>query len=275
MTKRDISMSEEDEEIIRRKQLFKEESDLVVDRQSQSRFSVLAIIIAIFVVYLLFSLLSNDESAIQSVKDFISTGELISEQQSQDAVSKEGSFHQIVSKGNVEEVKQQLLLSDTETINKVVNGMTPIMLAASRGDVEIIDLLFTQGSDPNKSGSMQRTALQYAAEKNHIEAVKRLLAYGADIDAYDNGQLTPLIMAASRGYTELGLLFVEKGADVNIQHVDGWTALIDATAHGDVKLVKSLLEAGADKELTAKNGMKAIDYAREYGFKNIVRMLSK
>lgn len=81
--------------------------------------------------------------------------------------------------------------------------MTPIMLAASRGNVEIIDLLFTQGADPNKRGSMQRTALQYAAEKNRIEAAERLLAYGADIDAHDNGRLTPLIMAASRGYTNI------------------------------------------------------------------------
>lgn len=267
-------MSKEDEEIKRTKQLFEEVPDLVVDRQSQNSFSILPIIIALFVVYLLFNLASENKSVIQSFKDTVPGKVTELTQQDVKTPPDKNNLHLIISKGRVEEVKQSLL-SDKETINKVVKGMTPIMLAASQGNVEIIDLLFTQGADPNKRGSMERTALQYAVEKNHIKAARRLLAYGADIDAYDNGRLTPLIMAANRGYTELGLLFVEKGADVNIQHINGWTALIDATAHNDIKLVNALLLAGADKEIKAKNGMKAIDYARQYGFKNIEMILSK
>ncbi|NOG61753.1 MAG: ankyrin repeat domain-containing protein [Proteobacteria bacterium] len=267
-------MSKEDEEIERIKHLFEDEPDLVVDRQSQTSFSILPIVIAVFVVYLLFNLFSESKSTVQSFTDSVSSKVEKFEEKVLKSRSNETSLHQLVTNGKVEEIKRQLFL-DKGNINDVVNGMTPIMLAASYGNVEIIDLLFTQGADPNKRGSMERTALQYAAEKNHIEVAKRLLAYGADIDAYDNGRLTPLIMAASRGYTELGLLFVEKGADVNIQHVDGWTALIDATAHGDVKFVKALLKAGADKELSAKNGKKALDYAKEYGFENMVKILSK
>lgn len=92
-------------------------------------------------------------------------------------VSKADKIHQLVSKGSVYDVEQQLFISDKDMIIEVVSGMTPIMLAATRGSVEIIDLLFTQGADPNKRGSMQRTALQYAVEKNHINAAKRLLFY--------------------------------------------------------------------------------------------------
>jgi len=263
-----------DDELKRRKKLFKEESDLVVERQPQSSFSALPIIIVLFVLYILFYLLSEDQSVIQSLSDSFTTKVEISEPQKSDVIPEVSNLHQIVSRGNVEEVKYQLF-SDKESINEVVNGMTPIMLAAARGDIEIIDLLFTQGADLNKRGSMQRTALQYATEKNHIKAVKRLLAYGAEIDAYDDGRLTPLVMAASRGYSELALLYIDKGADVNIQHIQGWTALIDAVAHGDARLVSRLLDVGADKELVAENGMKAIDYARQYGFKNIVKMLSQ
>jgi ankyrin repeat protein len=268
-------MSKIDDERKRRRQAFEDEPDLVVNRQSQSSFSLLPIIIAVIAIYFLFNYLAKEQSIIKTVKEVISIEELVSNQYENNKKTKiESVLHQAIKSGSFEEVKQLILLNN-ESINEVVEGMTPIMLAASRGNVEIIDLLFTQGADPNKRGSMDRTALQYATEKNHIEAAKRLLAYGADIDAYDNGRLTPLVMAASRGYSELGVLFVEKGADVNIQHVDGWTALIDATAHGDVKFVKVLLEAGADKELKAKNGKKAIDYAKEYGFKEIYRILSK
>ncbi|HIF50856.1 MAG TPA: hypothetical protein EYQ42_04900 [Thiotrichaceae bacterium] len=265
-------MSKRNAELRRRQHSLEEEPDLVVDRHPGSNLSVLPIIV-IVAIALFFAFKNND--VIQTVVDTNSLEEVISYAQKPSEVFKVSNLHQLVSTGSIADIKQQLLELDRETINEVAAGMTPIMLAASQDNVDIIDLLFTQGADPNKRGSMQRTALQYATEKNHIEAAKRLLSYGAEIDAYDDGRLTPLIMAASRGYSELALLYIEKGADVNIQHVQGWTALIDATAHGDIKLVKALIEANADKDLTAANGMKAIDYAREYGFKNIVKLLSK
>ena len=250
------------------------ESDLVVKRQSQSDFSLIPIILILFAVYLLFKFFFNSEILIQSVEDVVSTEKIISKPIDSKKASKINNLHEVVSKGKIEEL-EQYLISDSKTINEVIDGMTPIMLAATRGDVEIIDLLFTQGADPNKRGSMDRTALQYATEKNHIEVAKRLLAYGADIDAYDNGHLTSLVMAASRNLTDIALLYIEKGADVNIPHKAGWTALIDAAAHNNEKLVIALLEAGADKNMKAKNGKQAIDYARDYGFPNMVKILSK
>ena len=183
-------------------------------------------------------------------------------------------LHQLVKNASKKNIKRYLNQVDIKEINQVKHGMTPIMLAASRGDAKIIDILFKHGADPNKRGSMERTALLYAVEKNHIEAVKQLLSHGADIDAYDNGRLTPLVMAASRGYSELSLLFIKSGANVDIQHRDGWTALIDATAHGDEKVVKALLKAGANTKLEEKNGKTALDYAREYGFSELVKILS-
>lgn len=267
-------MSRTDEELQRQTERYDDEPDLVVNRQSQSSSPIIPVIIFFVVLYFLFNFYSENKTEFESFIESKISKISVPEEIVSEAISKrQANLHQVIPGGKLDEVKQ-VLLTNKRTINDVVNGMTPIMLAASRGNVEIIDLLFTQGADPNKRGSMKRTALQYATEKNRVEAAKRLLAYGADIDAYDNGRLTPLVMAASRGYTELSLLYIEKGADVDIQHVDGWTALIDATAHNDVKVVKALLKAGADKDLKAKNGLKAIDYARQYGFKNLEKILS-
>lgn len=268
-------MARNDEEIKRVLDRYDNEPDLVVNRQSQSNVSLIPFIIFLVSFYFIFNFYSENKTKIQEFKNTVTSKVEVTEKLVPEALSKKkASLHYAIRNGKVGDVKQ-VLSTNTININDIVDGMTPIMLAASRGNVEIIDLLYTQGADPNKRGSMQRTALQYAAEKNHIEAAKRLLAYGADIDAYDNGHLTPLVMAANRGYTDLGLLFIEKGADVNIQHIEGWTALIDATAKNDVKLVKALLEAGANKDLKAKNGLKAIDYARQYGFKKIEKILSQ
>ena len=248
-----------------------DDQDLVVERHPRSNISFFAttILLAIFIVFSF----AVYEEAVTPDNETIVAEENVSSQKEKTRVSTT-HFHQLVAKGTVSEIEEQIYLIDKQLINQVVNGMTPIMLAASRGSVEIIDLLFTQGADPNKRGAGKRTALQYAAEKNRIEAAQRLLAYGADIDAYDNTRLTPLVMAASRGYTELGLLFIENGADVDIQHAEGWTALIDAAAHNDETLVKALLKAGANKNLKANNGKSAIDYAREYGFTNMVKILT-
>lgn len=268
-------MSRNDEELRRQLERYDDEPDLVVDRQSQSSVSIIPIIIFFVGIYFLFNFYSDNKTTFHALFNSVTSEVATKEKLIPKVITRnDTNLHQVIPNGKIEEIKQALI-ANKHAINDVVNGMTPIMLAASRGNVEIIDLLFTQGADPNKRGSMQRTALQYAAEKNHIEAAKRLLSYGADINAYDNGHLTPLVMAANRGYTDLGLLFIEKGADVDIQHVEGWTALIDATAKNDVKLVKALLEAGANKDLKAKNGLKAIDYARQYGYKKIEKILSQ
>ena len=202
-----------------------------VERNPRSRFPVWPIVIfALFIA--VFSFLSDDGHQIK-IKIDPSSEQYGNLEDEKSKVFSTINIHQVIAGGDIDALKKQLLSIEGEAINEVVGGMTPIMIAASMGNVAMIDLLFTQGADPDKRGSMERTALQYATEKNHVEAAKRLLDYGADIDAFDNGKLTPLIMAANRGYTELGLIYVKKGANVNSQHSQGWTALIDAVIRND------------------------------------------
>ena len=250
-----------------------QQADLIVERHPRNKLPVLPIAVICFLIVAYYYVTQIEHSS--SVSEENRSSIKLEEDNVKKPPTKQTNIHQLIADGNMIAVQEQLDEMDIKQLNQVVNGMTPIMLAAAKGHVEMIDLLFTQGADPNKRGSMQRTALQYATDKNHIEAAQRLLAYGADIDAYDNGKLTALVMAANRGYSELALYLVEKGADVNIPQVDGWTALINAAAHNDEKLVKALLKAGAEREHKANNGKKAMDYAREYGFANMVKILSR
>ena len=245
----------------------------VVERLPRRSMPLIPMVIILAIFITLTYLFKNYFSTVSVINIATVVENKFANQQS-GVVNAQAGIHELIAKGRIDEVKIRILDTDREILNAVVNGMTPIMLAASKGHMDLIDILFTQGADPNKRGAMQRTALQYACENNHIEVARKLLGYGADIDAYDTGKLTPLVMAADRGYTELGLMLIEKGANVNIQHIEGWTALIDAAARNDIKLVGALLNAGADKNLVASNGLKAIDYARKHGFKDIERILS-
>ena len=260
------------------RQLKQEEQDiedlnmLVVERHPVNGISIWSVLFFVAVI-VIFIYISKSDFDVQMISDAILPEQISAKLKNPEQLLQPENIHQLISSGKVKAVERMIAELDKGSLNALVDGMPPIMLASSIGNLEIIDLLFTQGADPNKRGSMKRTALQYATEKNHIEAAKRLLAYGADIDAYDNGRLTPLIMAANRNYTELGLLFTNKGADVNIQQSQGWTALIDAAARNNVKLVKALLEAGASQNFKTDKNLSAMDYAKQYGHKKVVNLL--
>jgi ankyrin repeat protein len=238
-------MSKDDKEIINERYVV-DDDDSIIERYPRSKLPLFPVII-LFVIFISYYYVSNYQESAEEPTDTVSARDAYTSGESQ-TDAHHINLHDLVSNGTYEEIAEQLNQVDRVNVNKLIGGMTPIMLAASRGSVEIIDLLFTQGADPNKRGSAERTALQYAVEKNHVEVAKRLLAYGADIDAFDNGRLTPLIMAADRGFTELALILLEKGADPNIQHSQGWTALIDAARNGDENLVNGLNGCWSEKE---------------------------
>ncbi|MGR8922057.1 MAG: ankyrin repeat domain-containing protein [Gammaproteobacteria bacterium] len=158
-------------------------------------------------------------------------------------------------------------------IDRVVNGTTALMRAASAGDKQAVKRLLENGADPNARGMANRTALQYAAEKNRIAVARVLLDAGADVDGYDDSRLTPLVMAADRGYTKLAALLIGRGADVNIQHRQGWTALIDAARNGNAPLVELLLASGADVGARLPDGRRALEIALSFGHEAIARRL--
>src|SRR5208337_4609956 len=95
--------------------------------------------------------------------------------------------------GNLPQVESLLDKGADPDIKQCLNGMTPLMVAASFNRTEIMKALLAQGAgvnDVDKSGS---TALMIAADKGNIESVNILLDRGAYINASDNADRTVLI----------------------------------------------------------------------------------
>ncbi|MDY6985652.1 MAG: ankyrin repeat domain-containing protein [Candidatus Thermoplasmatota archaeon] len=142
------------------------------------------------------------------------------------------------------------------------NGVTPLMLAAAKGDVRRVRDLIAKGADVNARNKWGATALMYAV--NHsgsVEVAKILIENGADVNARDNNGETALIDATDRGNREMVKLLLESGADVNARTNDGVTALTYATARRNRDLVRLLLENGADVDIKDEKGDTALDYA--------------
>jgi ankyrin repeat protein len=114
-------------------------------------------------------------------------------------------------------------------LQPVTGRMSPLCLAASKGDVSEVRSLLDNGfADIKEHDGRGRTPLHYAVSYGQANAVKLLLDKGADADARNHWQQTPLHVAASLGNIEVVRVLVVGGADLNSQGSGGYTPLDEA-----------------------------------------------
>jgi uncharacterized protein len=77
----------------------------------------------------------------------------------------------------------------TAVNQKNVVGDTPLHIAASWGNVEMIEALLDHGADVNAPGEHGLTPVHIAAEEDNFEAVALLIARGAHPIRSSQGQL--------------------------------------------------------------------------------------
>ena len=135
------------------------------------------------------------------------------------------------------------------------NGYTPLLAAASDGQVAMAKILLSYGADVNQQYYYGRTSLHRAAWEGHVGITELLLANGADVDAQDLNRGTPLHRAMHRTHVEVVKLLLVKGASVNARigvGGGGGMPLHTAIRIGNTKVVQLLLTHGADAN--AKDG---------------------
>lgn len=119
-----------------------------------------------------------------------------------------------------------------------VNGETPLMMAALRGQLQWCERLVGRGAPVNRSGW---TPLHYAASGPEAQAVVSwLLGQGARIDARSPNGSTPLMMAAGYGPEAAVDVLLTHGADTKLSNDVGLTAADFAKRAGREKLAQRL-----------------------------------
>jgi hypothetical protein len=128
------------------------------------------------------------------------------------------------------------------------NGWTPLTeVAASAGTPQerlaLVDALIKHGVDVNATNAYGYSALMMAASKGDVELVQRLLEARAFVDARANDGRTALMFAAeSLGQrTETVRALIEAGADRTIRDRNGQTAA-DKVRHSQDTQLLSLLQ---------------------------------
>ncbi len=124
---------------------------------------------------------------------------------------------------------------------------SPLMMAALKGHLRIVQQLVEKGADINKPGW---APLHYAASSGHLETMVFLLENSAYIDAESPNGTTPLMMAAMYGSTAAVKLLIDEGADPTIKNQQGLSAL-DFATNGSrpdaVEILSSLVTATKPK----------------------------
>ena len=122
---------------------------------------------------------------------------------------------------------------------------TPLIAAAAKGHLEVVDFLLHQGANVNLSESGGETALWWAIKGFHQAVVLRLLAAGADPNVKDEVGETALMWAVELGQEAIVPALLQAGAKVNAKSRKGKTAWFLALASERLDIAKMLDNAGA------------------------------
>ena len=156
--------------------------------------------------------------------------------------------------------KQRGDLVDLFLTNGVKEGLSVDYLfrACAKKNSMGVTAMLKGGIDPNQTDSKGNTPLIIAASQGDVESVQTLLAYQADINAANKDGNTALIYATLNNHLPIvrELLrpqTLQAPLDIDAQNKQGQTALYWAAAKGYPDIVKRLLAAGADTTLAANN----------------------
>lgn len=216
-----------------------------------------------------------------------------------------------VTKGDVETVKSILPGLSWQAVDSPDKfGLSPLMVAAQRGYVDVARVLLESSADVNFQSSSGKTALMMACYSGHIEVAKLLRQYNASWDlvdktgstalhwAVDGANLdmirwmlqdgcrvdikdetsgwTPLMrVAAVNGNVNVAKVLIHHGANVHTMDKEGKTTLMNAALNGFEALVKLLVKKGVSIKLRSEHGKTALDFARSFEHERVIQVLQE
>ncbi|EHB05041.1 Ankycorbin [Heterocephalus glaber] len=182
---------------------------------------------------------------------------------------------QAVENGDVEKVASLLGKKGASATKQNSEGKTAFHLAAAKGYVEYLRVMFTHGVDVTVQDTTGHSALHLAAKNGHHECIRKLLQSKCPAEDIDSSGKTALHYAMAGGCLQAVQVLYEHKSPVNFKDLDGNIPLLLAVQNGHTEVCCFLLDHGADVNSRDKNGRTALMLACEIGNSNIVEALIK
>lgn len=177
----------------------------------------------------------------------------------------------------VEAVSEQLLKNLSQLVQEYEAMLVkyadqpPAFMAALSGEQVQVLAALKAGFDINSRDADGMTLLMLTASKGHAELAASLLSRGADIAATceKENDFDAMMMACAAGHLEVARLFLDHGVDVNKRYAPGsslgrvgnQTLLGFAANRGHLDVCRLLVSRGADMEIVADSGYTALMWA--------------
>jgi ankyrin repeat protein len=181
----------------------------------------------------------------------------------------------VASEHGVIEVARLLIEhgADVDQVDPTTNA-TPLILAASTNQSDMVELLLESGADINFQSSDGTTALHAAAfnpfgGRSSPEAARVLIEHGAALNITDAQGRTPLDIALP----DVAEILREAGAKAGSQQSTQNGQVISAIGEGDVAALEAELKAGADPNAESSPGRPALFLAAGRGNAEAARLL--
>jgi ankyrin repeat protein len=166
-------------------------------------------------------------------------------------------FFRSFRSGDSQRVLEEFLARGHPVEVRDARGNTPLILAAARADVPLVERLLELGADPGSQSTDGATALLAAVYPKHsrekkadVDRTVRILIDG-DANVADRLNACPaiIIAAACQGFPNVVSQLLDAGADVNARNGVGFTPLHEAAEAGHTEVVSLLLRRGANPQV--------------------------
>ncbi|OQV24756.1 Ankyrin repeat and KH domain-containing protein 1 [Hypsibius exemplaris] len=140
------------------------------------------------------------------------------------------------------QIVEYLLAHGSNPTQKSQHGDAAINFAADVGNLEWVKRFHTLGCDVDCVGDKGQTPLMKAAKKGSLEVVEYLLDNGASINRVSlSNDSSALSQACSKGWIKIIEFLLERGANRHIKLKDGVTPLLEAVKSGNAEAADLVL----------------------------------
>ena len=170
-----------------------------------------------------------------------------------------------------------LLLQPEININLQDNlfGWTALICAAVFGKTDVVDILLqNKDCQINISDSTGSTIIFYATSLKYLQMIDKLIVYGSNIWHINKSGKTLLHVAVMTDNLKVLEKILSFGLDMNQQDNFGFTPLIYAVKINNIEMVKIFLENGVDTRIKDNNGKTVSDYVTNEEIKELLNQYS-
>ena len=128
--------------------------------------------------------------------------------------------------GDIDKVKK--FIEEGMNVNTTHNGVTPLMIAASKGHADIAEVIIQAGVNVNERSEDGWTALHKAAfDQKETAIIELLMESGIDAEARNRSDKTALNLAEEQGHRDIAKL-IRKHQDKRHLDAQEWEAFLNS-----------------------------------------------